>query len=109
MEIDPAIQDLSQKLLKLNFSTYRLLGTNREVVGMKKKEVLHLVDGYMLTVRPLYIEDKRVGMWLKWQDRSGLVILDTRMHFDPGSTMLAGTDRGDSSGLVLAIDVVPAE
>ena len=76
---------------------------------MLQKEVLPLVNGHTLAVRPLYVSPNRIGLWLKWLDKGGVEILDTRLHFDPGESMLTGTDgnRGDK-GVVLAIDVKPA-
>jgi len=99
------IRDLKSKLEKFYYQKYRLLGKRKEVVPISSRRTLNLVDGHTLTVRPMYIEEKRVGMWLRWNDNKGVNVLDTRMHFDSGEPMLTGTDLGGGKGLILAISV----
>jgi hypothetical protein len=106
-QLEPAIADLAPKLEKLEFKQFRLLTAVREDVGLKRKATLPLSDGHSLVVRPLYVEDRRTGLWLKWLDRGGAQILDTRMHFECGESLLAGTDHQTDAGLILAIDVNP--
>lgn len=105
LKIDERIRDLSQKLSKLPYGAYSLLSAERLTIGMKHRQSLTLAGGQTLTVRPLYADDERVGMWLKWQEPNGAEILDTRMHFDYGESMIAGTDNTPESGVILAIDV----
>jgi hypothetical protein len=103
--IDPNLSDLTDKFKKLPFKTFRLMGSYEQVVPVKKKETIRLPNGDMLAVRPLYIDDHRIGIWIKWQDRKGASILDTRMHFNCGESMLTGTDSIYDGGLILAFNV----
>ena len=105
--IDQQLEDLRGKLLKLHYRNFRLLGVQEEIVPLLQKESIALLNGQMLTVRPLYVSGKRIGLWLKWRDRGGVEVLDTRMHFDAGESMLTGTEDQGGKGVVLAINVRP--
>lgn len=109
VKVDARIKDLAPKLGKLHFRCFRLISSQREMLPLGKRETVALVDGNMLTLRPLSLDSKRVGLWIKWQDGSGMQVLDTRMHFDLGESMLTGVDGAADSGLILAIDVSPVE
>ncbi len=101
------LDDLRPQLQKLHYRSFKLLGVQSQVVQLLQKGTLVLVNGHSLTVRPLYVSSKRIGLWLKWRDNTGVEVLDTRMHFDPGESMLAGTESEGRKGVVLAIDVKP--
>ncbi|MBN8550366.1 MAG: hypothetical protein J0M12_13720 [Deltaproteobacteria bacterium] len=105
VKFDSRIVDLASKLNKLHFRCFKLISSQDEVIPLGKRETLSLVEGNQLTLRPLTLDSKRVGMWLKWQDSSGMQVLDTRMHFDLGESMVTGIDGAADSGLILAIDV----
>lgn len=105
--VEPSIRDLAVKLDKVAFRRFRLLSSVREEIGLKKKAVLDLPEGHSLMVRPLYVEGRRAGLWLKWLDRGGVQILDTRTHFGCGESLITGTDHAVDSGILLAIDVEP--
>lgn len=107
--VEPQIQDLASKLEKIDFKQFRMITAVREQIGLKRKTTLSLSDGQALIVRPLYVEDRRTGLWLKWLDRGGAEILDTRMHFECGESLLAGTNHRADAGLILAIDVSPVK
>lgn len=109
VNVDARIHDLAGKLQKLHFRTFRLVSSQREVIPFGRRETLNLIDGNQLTVRPLALDDKRVSMWIKWQDPSGMKVLDTRMHFDVGESVVTGVDTAADSGLILALEVTPIE
>lgn len=109
VQVDSRIKDLAPQLGKLHFKCFRLISSQREIIPLGKRETVGLVEGNQLTLRPLSLDSKRVGMWLKWQDASGMQVLDTRMHFDLGESMLTGVDGAADSGLILAIEVAPTE
>ena len=115
LEIDPLLEDLQEKLRKLHYRKYVLLDTKEKTILMEQKEIIDLVDGNELTLRPIYIKaiepgnGHRVGMWIHWTDRAGTEVLDTRMHFSCGENMLTGTEGTGDTGLVLAIRVTPKE
>jgi len=104
---DPRLADLRSKLQRLNFRTFKFVTSERKSVPITRKEVLDVGMGDTLTVRPIYVEKDRVGMYLNWQDRSGNCILNTRMHFKPGESVLTGMDHAAGDGMILAIDVKP--
>ena len=109
--IGDGLEDLRGKLQKLHFKTFRLLGTHAQRVPLMQKESIALVRGQTLTVRPLYLADHRIGMWIKWRDAAGMDVLDTRMHFDSDESVITGTDSegAGGAGVVLAIDVKPSQ
>lgn len=107
MRIDPKLEDIRSKLEKLQYRSYKLLSTSSAEMKLKNRETVSLGNGQTLTIRPLYIKPERAGLWLKWNDRSGDGILDTRMHFAPGESVITGTENSADSGIILAIDVEP--
>lgn len=105
IEVDPRLADISVKLRQLHFRNFRLVSNDQVAIPLRKKESINLTEKTVLSLRPLYVDDERIGMWIKWTDRSGQqVLLDTRMHFDSEESMLTGTDSQEDSGLILAID-----
>lgn len=108
-EVDTTISDLVPQLKKLHFKTFRLISSEEKIIPPRKKEIIQLVSGNTLLVRPLYSEHEKICLWLKWKDKSGMEVLDTRMHFAPGESLLTGTDSAPDSGLILAINVNPVE
>lgn len=109
VQVDPRLNDLVGKLHKLRFHCYRLISSQREIIPLGKRETVKVADGNQLTLRPLTIKENRVGMWIKWEDPSGMRVLDTRMHFDMGESVVTGVEAASNSGLILAIDVSPVE
>jgi len=105
--VDRRMEDLRPKLTQLHFADYRFLSSVRRVVPLNRRETLPLVAGNSLTVRPRYMDQKKINMWIKWQDQTGTPLLDTRMNFNAGESVLTGTDHQADSGLILAIDVSP--
>lgn len=108
IRIDSRLEDLADKLKKLPFRNFNLLLSEGVRVPLMKKESIALIGDQVLHLRPLYCDQEKIGMWLKWSDRSGDEILDTRMHFHPDQSMLVGTDlvNNPKNGLILALEVV---
>jgi hypothetical protein len=104
-KIDRRIEELAPKLRNLPYRTFRLLYAEDRVVPLKRKEIFTFADGQSLLVRPLYINESKVGLSLKWLDKTNAALLDTRLHFDPGESMIVGTDSSPSSGVVLVLEV----
>jgi len=107
VSLDSTLEDLRPKLQKLHFRKYKLLGTEVTDVGLLQKVTVPLISGDTLTVRLLEVANRRIGLWLKWRDKAGNEVLDTRMHFNSGESMLAGTDSDANCGIVLAIKASP--
>jgi hypothetical protein len=107
LRIDQALKDLRPKLGQLPFSSFKLLASKEENLSLRKKEIVHLPNGQSLALRPMYMDHKRVGVWLNWKDTGGADILNTRIHFDADDSVLTGTDCAQDTGLILAIKAVP--
>lgn len=105
-KIDPRLSDIREKLMKLPFLHFRMIGQQQSVVSLKRKYIIDLPGGHVLALRPLYVEGPRVGMWMRWRERDGADVLDTRVHFNCGESMITGTDNA-YGGAVLAITVSP--
>jgi len=104
LSIDRRIEDIAHKLEKLPYQSYRLIGAHETIVPVRRRETINLSAGHSLSIRCLYVKDKRVGMWIKWRDANGMEVLDTRMHFDSGESMITGTDGHSDTGIILAIN-----
>ncbi|MBX7145633.1 MAG: hypothetical protein K1X79_14370 [Oligoflexia bacterium] len=107
LSVDGRLRDLSAKLQKLHFRTFKLIASQREVLRFGHKETVALSDGNLVTLRPLSMENEKIGLWVRWQDGSGMEVIDTRMHFAPGESIITGVDASGDTGLILAIDVNP--
>ncbi len=109
IRIDSRLSDLADKLRRLPFRGFVYMSGDERTVPVRRKSVVALVNGQSLALRPLYIDKEKVGLWVRWTDKSGAEILDTRMHLDIGQSMIAGTDllNDPSGGLVLAVEVTP--
>jgi hypothetical protein len=107
VRVDAALEDLQPKLAQLPFSSFKLLASKQEHVSLRKRQTLHLPNGQSLVLRPMYVDHKRVGVWLNWKDTGGTDILNTRIHFDADDSVLTGTDCPHDAGLILAIKAVP--
>jgi len=111
-EVHPHIQDelsdISKKLEKLPYKRFLLMSKERFSVPLMKKHQIQLA-GHRLTVRPMAVEQKKVALFLYWQDNSGSDVLKSKLYLMPGESMLAGTDHSSDSGIIMAIDVTPVE
>lgn len=103
--VDPRIQDISSKLSALEYTDYRLVSSQQVRVPLKQKHSVRLAAGDKLTMRLHYLDDSRIGIWLKWVDSSGMQVLDSRMHFAPDDSIVTGVDNDVNRGRLLAIGV----
>lgn len=101
--IDVRLRDLEQELRSLPFRIYQLLDSSEHQIVLKKKQEYHLITGHVLDVRLLSFSEEGVWIWVKWTDKKGGMLLDTRMHLVNGQPLLAGAENLDKSGTVLAI------
>lgn len=104
---DPSIKDLELQLKHLPFTKFQLVGDQQEELSMKSKEYIKLANGDKLSVRPLYMNEGKLCIWLRWVDSDGMQVLDTRLHIEPGKSILAGTESSEKRATVLAVGVVP--
>lgn len=111
-EVHPQIQeelgDISKKLEKLPYKRFLLMSKERFSVPLLKKHQVQLA-GHRVTVRPMAVEQKKVALFLYWQDDRGSDVLKSKLYLMPGESMLAGTDHNADSGIIMAIDVTPIE
>jgi hypothetical protein len=102
-QLDPELKDIESRLINLPFSRFQLLASKNETITIKQKNSLQLPNGQKLTFRPMYMDHKKVGLWLNWRDKDGSEILNTRVHFDSNESVVTGTDCAHDQGLILAI------
>ncbi len=98
--------DLSDKLKSLNYEKFELLSTEEVLFEPGSKQSVRLGDGDLLTVKVLYQNPKRVGIWYHWEDASGAELIDSRLHFGCTKPLLTAVDSGDGQGKVLAINLI---
>lgn len=103
--IDQSIQDLAAQLKQLPFKTFKLTEERTGRFSMKSKGTLKFASGDKIQLRPLYEDEGRLCLWFRWTDSSGMQVLDTRLHLEPGTSILAGTESSDDRALVLAVGV----
>lgn len=106
IHVDEDLNDLQAKLVHLPFNSFRLLSRKEETIALKTRDSLQLPNGQSLMFRPIYMDERKVGLWLNWKDRDGSEILNTRVHFDSQDTVLTGTDCSHNEGMILAIRAV---
>jgi len=107
LHIDAALDDIKPKLANLPFTHFHLLSHKEETISLRQRNALQLPRGQSLTFRPIYMDSKKVGLWLNWRDKDGSEILNTRLHFDSHDSVLTGTDCSHNEGLILAIKAAP--
>lgn len=105
--IDSRLRDLAPKLQKLQYDKYQLLSARQESIPVAGRHTMMLSNGQRLTLHPLYVKDERVGMWMKWDDSSGMQIIDTRIHFNCGEDALTALESNPERGLILSVKVTP--
>lgn len=108
-QLDADLKDIEGRLINLPFSNFHLLTSKQETITIKQKNSLQLPNGQKLTFRPMYMDQKKVGLWLHWRDKDGSEILNTRVHFDSNESVVTGTDCAHDQGMILAIKAVQVE
>ena len=106
-DVERSIQDLTSQLSRLRYSKFRLVDEQSLTLPPRKRRKLAIADGNQITLRPVAVSGDTICLWLKWKDRSGAQILDTRLRFVAGQSMLTGTEHNPDVGLILAIKVEP--
>lgn len=101
------IQDLKAKLGKLHYQNYELLGEMREVIPLTERREIKLSKGNHLILRPMYVEGRKVGMWIRWDDDHRRQVLNTMMHFHCGESLVTGAESKEGRGTILALRVSP--
>ena len=103
------ISDLAPKLSQIPFSSFSLLESKEQIISLGQRETMQLPNGQSLVFRPMYMDNKRVGIWLNWKDKDGDEILNTRVHFDADDSVLTGTECAHQQGVILAIKATAIE
>lgn len=107
--VEASLKDIAEKLEHLPFKNFQVLDAQNKIISVARRENIPLYGGYALDLRPLYVDQDRIGLWLRWTDSRGLRLVDTRMHITPDDTVVTGADgNGEEMGDVLAIKVSPA-
>lgn len=106
--IPAELRDLEPKLMRLPFQSFTLLSSASQQLPFNKRGEMQLADGHQLSFKPLQERDKRVCLWLEWRDGGKMEVLNTRLHFNYGESMLTGMEASADTGIILAVDVEPA-
>lgn len=106
-DVEKSIQDISSQLARLRYSKFRLVDEQELVLPPRKRRKLPLADGHQIVLRPVAVSGDTICLWLKWKSPSGAQVLDTRVRFVAGQSMLTGTEHNPDVGLILAIRVEP--
>lgn len=104
-EIDPVLGDIAMKLRSLPYRSFSQIMSQQREMSLTKKEVFSLPLGQTLVIRPMQANTGQVVMWLRWRDRVGSTILDTKMAFTPDDILVTGTNCPHNKGLVIAVRV----
>jgi hypothetical protein len=107
LDIPSGLNHIKEKLEEVHFKNFKLDSTQSITLPIKEKQKITLNNGDQLALEMLYLEAERIGLWINWQDSSGMELLDTRMHFDTAETMLAGAECEENKGKMLAVRVAP--
>lgn len=107
LQISEDLRDLTPQLESLGFQNFHLVDQRLITVPARKKQKIALAEGDTLSIRPVALTDGRVCLWLKWRDRTGMELLDTRVWVTPGENMVTGSDRPGDCGMILALNVDP--
>jgi len=99
------MRDIRGKLKKLKYENYELQSHQKKTVTINQKETFVLEDGNVLTFKTISKEKDKICLWINWKDGHGMNVLNTRLHFEGGETVITGANSSADSGLILAIDV----
>lgn len=101
---DERLADIRTKLELLPFSNFRLISEESEAIHLREKSTVRLSNGQRLCLRAVDSSDQNVTLWLRWSDINGAILLDTRMNFAKGETMVAGVESDEeNAAVVLAV------
>ena len=113
---DDRLSDIKDKLKRLHYQNFRLVADEDRSIALNRRTTINITPQSTLTLRPLYMEDGKIGMWIKWRDSEESSLLDTRVHLVPGQSMLIGAEdeanlkdaSAATGGIILAIEVKPS-
>lgn len=107
IQFDSNLKSVSSKLLSLPFRSYSLLKKQDVDLPINEKQELYIHDN-KIQMRQLGAEKNKFCIWLRWDDESGMNLIDTRLHLRPGETMILGSDATSDSGVILALTATGA-
>ncbi len=102
----PSLSSIRGLLTAVPYRSFQMIENRALQISLKQKKRLAIGDSQLLLIRPLYIRDDRLCLWLKWKDQRGMSVLDSRMHIELGQSMVAGVEGEGNNALILAIRVV---
>jgi hypothetical protein len=101
---DQRLEDIRSKLQLLPFQNFRLISEESDTIELRAKSSVRLSNGQKLCLRAVDMTDQNVTLWLRWSDLNGSTLLDTRMNFAKGETMVAGVESDEeNAAVVLAV------
>jgi hypothetical protein len=108
--IDKSLSSIAQALESLPYKKFSLVDHREIGLPLLRRESLSLKSGEKIKVRPIGIDLDKFCFWLRWEDKNGSAILDSRMHILGGRSVVAGfdaslPDKVPDSALLLAFRV----
>lgn len=109
IEVAPELKALRKKLRKIPYRKFMLDMAQDVTVEAGKEQVVPFANGDTLTIKLLYRDEERLGVMILWKSKEDEQLLDTRMHFSCSETMIAGAEKDQDSGQILAITVANSD
>ena len=107
--VDTRLRDIDRELHALPFEVYQQLDEATLPVSLKKKQDMKLVTGQMLKLRLIAETPTGLVLWLRWQDRGGTLLLDTKINLEYGNNVIAGAESVNKSGAILVLEASPRQ
>jgi hypothetical protein len=99
-----SLKQISAKLLPLPFKSYSLASQQNFSIDLNALKELTLYNQSTIKMKVLAHSRNKICMWLRWDDNTGLNLIDTKIYLKPGDTMILGSDSASDEGVVLAVD-----
>ena len=105
-QADEELGDLEDKLHELDYKYFKLISSEEHQFIDGQKHQIRLGDGDLLTVKLIYQNPRKLGVWYHWEDINGEELIDTRLHFSCKRPLVTVVDAGNGEGKLLAINIV---
>ena len=101
--IPDTLKSIRLSLTQAPFSLFEMIDHQTVVVPLRQKSRLRMAKDHVVVIRPLFIDDGRLCLWVKWRDKDGMEVLDSRLYLVLGESVIAGVEEADNAGLLLAM------
>jgi hypothetical protein len=105
-DADQDLGDLEDKLHELDYKYFKLISSEDHEFVDGQRHKIRLGDGDLLSVKLIYQNPRKLGIWYHWEDADGAELIDTRLHFSCKRPLVTVVDAGNGEGELLAINIV---